>query len=127
LELLILAQSDDSGASRGGMAKRPSSGLLPPAKTSTMGINLPGRNTDPANKGFPMTFTHLGRRGYNITLFAQTWVSRRKWIENIEAQQKLIRERSMIFNKVVVCEKYFMGSNKVNCAVSFGISTAGAC
>jgi hypothetical protein len=119
LELLILAQSDDSGA-RGGLAKRPSSGLLPPAKSSTMGINLPGRSNDPANKGFGITFTHLGRRGYNITLFAQTWVSRRKWIEHIETQQKLIRDSSSIFAKVVVCEKYFMGSNKVNCAVSFG-------
>jgi RHO1 GDP-GTP exchange protein 1/2 len=91
-----------------------------------MGINLPGRNTDPANKGYAMTFTYLGRRGYNITLYAQTWVSRRKWVEHIEAQQKLLRERSMIFSKVVVCEKYFMGHNKVNCAVSFGILNYGS-
>jgi RHO1 GDP-GTP exchange protein 1/2 len=119
LELLILAQSEDSSA-RGPLAKRPSSGLLPPAKTTTIGLNLPGRSNDPANKGYALTFTHLGRRGYNITLFAPTWVSRRKWVEHIEQQQRLIRERSSIFTKVVVCEKYFMGSNKVNCAVAFG-------
>lgn len=118
-----MAQSDDAGASRTGLqlAKRPSSGLLPPAKTTTIGLNLPGRGNDPANKGYAISFTHLGRRGYNITLYAPTWVSRRKWIEHIESQQKLIRERSSIFAKVVVCEKYFMGSNKVNCAVAFGI------
>jgi len=85
-----------------------------------MGLNLPGRNTDPANKGYAISFTHLGRRGYNLTLYAQTWVSRRKWVEHIESQQKLIRERSLIFAKVVVCEKYFLGSNKVNCSVAFG-------
>jgi hypothetical protein len=116
-----MAQSDDSGA-RGGLAKRPSSSLLPPAKSTTMGLNLPGRNTDPANKGYAITFTHLGRRGYVITLYTPTWVGRRKWIEHIEAQQKLLRDNSSHFTKVVVCEKYFMGSNKVNCAVAFGIS-----
>lgn len=85
-----------------------------------MGINLPGRNNDPANKGYAISFTYLGGRGYNLTLYAQTWVSRRKWVEHIESQQKIIRERSSIFTKVVVCEKYFLGSNKVNCAVAFG-------
>jgi RHO1 GDP-GTP exchange protein 1/2 len=86
-----------------------------------MGINLPGRNTDQANKGYSISFTHLGRRGYNLTLYAQTWVSRKKWFEHIEEQQRLIRERSLIFRKVVVCEKYFLGNNnKVSCAVAFG-------
>ena len=118
-----MAQSDDPGASRGGIAKRPSSGLLPPAKTTTMGINLPGRNNDPANKGYAITFTHLGRRGYILTLYAPTWVSRRKWVEYIESQQRVIRDRSSIFAQVVVCEKYFMGNNKVNCAVAFGIKS----
>jgi RHO1 GDP-GTP exchange protein 1/2 len=120
LELLILAQSDDASVSKGPLAKRPSSGLLPPAKTTTIGLNLPGRNND-LGKGYAVTFTHLGKKGYNLTLYAPTWVSRRKWVEHIESQQRLIRDRSSIFTKVVVCEKYFMGSNKVNCAVAFGI------
>ena len=76
-------------------------------------------NNDPANKGYAMTFTHLGRRGYNITLYAPTWVSRRKWVEHIESQQRIIWDRSSIFTNVVVCEN--IGSNKVNCAVAFGI------
>jgi hypothetical protein len=117
-----MAQSDDTGATRGGLPKRPTSGLIPPTRTTTIGLNLPGRNNDTANKGYAITFTHLGRRGYNLTLYAPTWVSRRKWIENIESQQHIIQERSSIFTKVVVCEKYFMGSNKVNCAVAFGIT-----
>ena len=122
----MLAQSDEPGAGRGGLTKRPTSGLLPPTKSTTMGISLPGRSNDPANKGYPITFTHLGRKGYNLTLYAQTWASRRKWIEHIEEQQKLIRDRSSIFTKVVVCEKYFIGQNKVNCAVAFGIIFLGS-
>ncbi|CAG8774202.1 14192_t:CDS:2, partial [Acaulospora colombiana] len=43
--------------------------------------------------GFPITFTHLGWRGYSITLWAGTFISKKKWMETIQQQQDLMRER----------------------------------
>ncbi|ODQ49792.1 CNH-domain-containing protein [Saitoella complicata NRRL Y-17804] len=122
LELLVLTQYEDPTSNSRTLSKRPSSSLLPGAsvKTSSSSLNLlPGASKDSSNKGYPLTFTHLGRRGYNITLYATTFVSRRKWIEHIEAQQKVIKEKSHVFIKGVVSEGYFMGSNRVNCAVPY--------
>ena len=45
--------------------------------------------------GFSLTFVHLGRKYYQITLWASTYVSQRKWVENIQKQQDAMRERSM--------------------------------
>ncbi|KAH7890772.1 CNH domain-containing protein [Phlebopus sp. FC_14] len=70
--------------------------------------------------GFSITFVHLGRKFYQITLWASTYVSHRKWVENITKQQEALKERSMVFDTVTVCEGFFLGSNKVNCAAPFG-------
>ncbi|KAL4061872.1 CNH-domain-containing protein [Scleroderma citrinum] len=70
--------------------------------------------------GFAITFVHLGRKFYHLTLWASTFVSHRKWMESIMKQQELLRERSMIFETVTVSEGFFAASNKVNCAAPFG-------
>lgn len=70
--------------------------------------------------GFAITFVHLGRKFYHLTLWASTFVSHRKWLENIMKQQELLRERSMVFETVTVSEGFFTASNKVNCAAPFG-------
>lgn len=69
--------------------------------------------------GFSITFVHLGRKYYQMTLWASTLVSQRKWLENIEKQQELMRERSLVFETDVLSEGFFMGANKVNCAAPF--------
>ena len=116
-----MVQSGDPNPSEYGATKQSSSELLPPSKPTTVGWNILRRKTDPAYKGYALSFKYLGGRGYYITLYAQTDVSRWEWVEHIEKQQRLICDRSSIFAKAIVCEKYFMGSNKVNCAVAFGI------
>ncbi|BFZ57098.1 RHO1 GDP-GTP exchange protein 2 [Savitreella phatthalungensis] len=120
LELLVLQRAEDelkeAAKSSNSIAKRPSSSLLPGAGKSSM--SLPGRASD-NTKGYSITFQHLGRRGYVLTLFATSLISRKKWIETIEQQQRLLRERSSIFQRVTVCEKYFLGSNKVQCVVPY--------
>jgi hypothetical protein len=71
---------------------------------------------------FAITFVHLGRKFYQITLWASTFVSHRKWLETITKQQDLLRERSMAFDTTTVSEGFFLGTNRVNCAAPFGES-----
>ena len=72
--------------------------------------------------GFSITFIRLGREYYEITLWASTYVSLRKWVEHITKQQDLMRERSTIFETVTLNEGFFVGPNRVNCAAPFGKS-----
>ena len=72
--------------------------------------------------GFSITFIRLGREYYEITLWASTYVSQRKWVEHITKQQDLMRERSTIFETVTLNEGFFVGPNRVNCAAPFGKS-----
>lgn len=69
--------------------------------------------------GFSLTFVHLGRKYYQITLWASTYVSQRKWVEHIQKQQDAMRERSNVFETVTVSEGFFVGVNRVNCAAPF--------
>ncbi|GBE89631.1 Rho1 guanine nucleotide exchange factor 1 [Sparassis crispa] len=69
--------------------------------------------------GFSITFVHLGRKYYQMTLWASTYVSQRKWVEHIQKQQDLMRERSLAFETLVLSEGFFVGPNRVNCAAPF--------
>ncbi|KAI9795210.1 MAG: RHO1 GDP-GTP exchange protein 2 [Piccolia ochrophora] len=112
LELLVIAQMDEV-IPKMGIAKRPSSSLIAGAKTT---LNPP--KPDPAAKqSYPITFKHLGKGGYDLTLFATTQVQRRKWMEHIESQQNTLRDRSNFFSKTILCEKFFTQNNRVNCLV----------
>lgn len=70
--------------------------------------------------GLAITFVHLGRKFYQLTLWASTIVSHRKWVENITKQQELLKEKSTVFETVTVSEGFFTGVNKVTCAAPFG-------
>ncbi|KAH9832563.1 CNH-domain-containing protein [Rhodofomes roseus] len=69
--------------------------------------------------GFSITFVHLGRKYYQMTLWASTYVSQRKWVENIQKQQDLMHERSLVFETETLSEGFFLGPNRVNCAAPF--------
>ena len=73
--------------------------------------------------GFSITFVHLGRKYYQMTLWASTYVSQRKWVEHITKQQETMRERSMVFETATLSEGFFVGANRVNCAAPFSEST----
>jgi len=66
-----------------------------------------------------ITFVHLGRKYYNLTLWASSPLSQRKWLENIIKQQQVMKERSMIFDTVTLSDGFFTGPNKVNCAAPY--------
>ena len=99
-----------------GIAKRPSSSLIAGAKTT---LNPP--RPDPAAKqSFPITFRHLGKGGYELTLYSATHVQRRKWMEHIEGQQSALRSRGNFFTKTILCDRFFNLSNRVNCLAPIG-------
>ncbi|KAI9832166.1 MAG: hypothetical protein M1819_004517 [Sarea resinae] len=112
LELLVITQMDEV-IPKIGIPKRPSSSLIPGAKTAA---NTP--KADPtAKQGFPITFKHLGKGGYELTLYATSHVQRKKWMEHIETQQRLLRERSNFYTKTVLSDNFFTTANQVNCLV----------
>ncbi|CAH7686884.1 CNH domain-domain-containing protein [Phakopsora pachyrhizi] len=131
LELLtitgILSPEDPSpGANKGSVPGRRS--LMTRTSTgnksgsSTNSGSPSGTNaTNPASSkaGFPITWNHLGRKGYSIVLWAPTWQSRQKWLDKIEARQAEIRGRNTIFEMVSLNEGFFVGANKVTCATPY--------
>ncbi|EOD49405.1 putative rho guanyl nucleotide exchange factor protein [Neofusicoccum parvum UCRNP2] len=78
---------------------------------------LPKQGAKAENKqqGYPITFKHLGKGGYEQTLYASTQISQEKWMKHIQTQQRNLRDRSNIFTKDIVCEGFFNQSIKVNC------------
>ena len=73
-----------------------------------------------AKGGFSVTFVHLGRKYYQMTLWASTYVSQRKWVEHIAKQQETMRERSLVFETRTLSEDFFTGVNRVSCAAPYG-------
>ena len=108
LELLMIAEMGEV-IPRIGIAKRPSSSLLPGTKSAA-----------PAGQreAYPITFKHLGKGSYELQLYAPSVLQRKKFIEMVEAQQTKLRERSSNFySKTVLCESFFNSLNRVNCLV----------
>ncbi|KAL8716398.1 MAG: hypothetical protein Q9220_000305 [cf. Caloplaca sp. 1 TL-2023] len=97
LELLSITQMDEV-IPRLGIAKRPSSSLIPGVKAAP---NRP--NAAPNTKeGFPITFKHIGKGGFEQTLYAGSQIARRKWMENIDGQKSKLRERGNFFTKTIL-------------------------
>ncbi|KIK61684.1 hypothetical protein GYMLUDRAFT_73193 [Collybiopsis luxurians FD-317 M1] len=77
-------------------------------------------HTKPDAKGqFWINFVLLGRKSYNLVLWANSNLNQKKWLEMIYKQQQVIRERSLVFETVSLSEGFFNNPNKVNCAAPF--------
>ncbi|KAA1469046.1 CNH-domain-containing protein [Dentipellis sp. KUC8613] len=120
LELLFI-YADDNSSTNGNSTTRPRT-----AKTLTKRHSSPYPPAIPikpegGGKGnFSITFMHLGRKEYQITLWASTYVSQRKWVESIQRQQEIMRERSAFFEMESLSEGFFVGPvNRVTCAAPF--------
>jgi hypothetical protein len=115
LELLVITQMEEVNPKLG-IAKRPSANLI---AGKAIAAATP-KNNDPKQQGYPITFKHLGKGGYELTLFASTPISQQKWMEHIDTQQRSLRERSNIFTKTIVNEGFFSPTIRVTCAVPLG-------
>ena len=69
--------------------------------------------------GLAITFAYLGRRFYQMTLWAASHANHREWIENITRQQDLMRERSLFFEMDKLSEGFFQAANQAICATPF--------
>ena len=115
LELLVITQMDEV-IPRLGISKRPSSSLIPGAKAA---INGP-KPVSGTKEGYPITVKHIGKGGYEITLYALSQVQRRKWMEHIEGQQSKLRDRGTFYTKTVLSDNFFTSAHSVNCLVPIG-------
>lgn len=122
LELLLISPTSDDPTLAKGPPGRPRNTLI--SKRNSTGSRAaglhplappPSEKPDPKG-GFPITFIHLGRKGYSLTLWASTFISRKKWMDNITKQQEVLRERSTIFEPHTISQGYFSTMNRVNCA-----------
>ena len=116
LELLVVAPVDDVNGRA--TVVRPRS-LMSRGTPSKYLANPPPGVDRNSKQGFAMTFVHLGRRGYQITLWASSWTARKKWLEKIEERQNHLRDRSLVFETYPLSSGYFVGTNRVTCAAPF--------
>jgi hypothetical protein len=111
LELLSIREMDEV-IPKLGVVKRPTSNLIPGTRSSA---------TDSSKKeGFPITFRHLGKGGYELALYANTQGSRMKWMEHIGEQQAILRKRGDFYNRSILSANFFSATNRVNCVAPFG-------
>ena len=115
LELLIITQMDEV-IPRLGIAKRPSSSLIPGVKAAPAAAKATGGAKD----GFPITFRHIGKAGFDMTLYAVSMIQRRKWMEAIEQQQEKLRARGDFYTKTILCDNFFTSAHRINCLVPIG-------
>ncbi|KAF2431026.1 citron like protein [Tothia fuscella] len=114
LELLVIAELHEL-IPKQGMIKRPSSGLMA-TRTSTMTSQVTNRN-GAKEVGYPITFKHLGKGGYDLTLYCSSSIQQQKWMEAVDKQQTSLRDRSNIFIKENLNEGFFTTATRVNCCV----------
>jgi hypothetical protein len=119
LELLVILQMDEV-IPKPSSAKRPSSSL---ALNARQALTPAPKINQGAKETYPITFRHLGRPQYELTLYAATHVQRRKWMEHIEGQQSKLRAGNNVYTKTLLCDNFFSISNRVNCLVPIGMAT----
>lgn len=111
LELLSIREMDEVIPQQGAM-KRSSSSLIP---------SIRANNNEPKKgEGWPITFRHLGKAGYELALYASNQAARKKWLEFIDNAQQRLRARADFFNTTVISAGFFAGTNHVNCVTPFG-------
>lgn len=113
LELLSIKEMEEV-IPQNGAVKRTSSSLLPALRNPA--------NETKKGEGWPVTFRHLGKNGYELTLYAANQLNRQKWLEFIDAAQQRLRARADFLNTTTISANYFSGQNKVNCVAPFGKS-----
>lgn len=110
LELLAIKEMDEVIPDASGV-KRSSTSLIPALRTN---------NTEKKSSEWPITFRHLGKAGYELTVFASNQAGRKKWLEYISSAQQRLRGRADFFNTSIMSSNFFQGTNHINCVTPFG-------
>ena len=114
LALLVINQMEEV-MPKLGLAKRPSSSLIPGAR-SREPTNPPRQETK-QQQGHPLTFRHLGRGAFELTLYATSPIQREKWIKLVNEQQDSIRDHKNLFAKTIWSEGFFSANIRITCGV----------
>ncbi|SPO00218.1 related to GDP/GTP exchange factor Rom2p [Cephalotrichum gorgonifer] len=109
LELLDIKEMEEVIPQQGAV-KRSSSSLIPSIRTNA---------NDTKRAEWPITFRHLGKNGYELTLYATNQQGRKKWLEFIDKSQQRLRARADFFNTAAVSTGFFGSMNHVNCVTPF--------
>ena len=114
LALLVINQMEEV-IPKLALAKRPSSSLIPGTRGREP-TNLPKQDTK-QQQGHPLTFRHLGRGAFELTLFANSQIQREKWIKLVNEQQDTMRDHKNLFTKSMITEGFFGTNTRVTCGV----------
>ena len=75
---------------------------------------------------FPVTFTHIGRKGFSITFFAESVVEQRQWLDVVSkhldamnARDVVVNDRNAIFIAKSLGDGVFAAQD-VRCVVPYG-------
>lgn len=113
LELLVLTVPEDYNNSAKLSASSRSKLMTRNASKGNQLVHVPPK---PESKhGFSITVSRLGRQGFSLQLWVESYVNRKKWVEQIEKRQQEIRDKSTIFVPETVTEGFFQGLRRINC------------
>ncbi|KAL1889830.1 RHO1 GDP-GTP exchange protein 2 [Ceratocystis pirilliformis] len=110
LELLSIREMEEVIPENNGTVKRSSSSILPALRNEGGGKK---------GEGWPITFRHLGKNGYELQLFASNQAARKKWLEFIDTSQVRLRGRADFFTETIISYNFFGVGNHVNCVTPF--------
>ncbi|PRT56608.1 Rho1 guanine nucleotide exchange factor 1 [Wickerhamiella sorbophila] len=73
------------------------------------------------NRGdiFPLTFQHIGRRGYELTLYGPNFQARKTWVDLITKQQEQQRKQADVYSQHILQSNFFRASLRINCAKTY--------
>ena len=73
-----------------------SGGALTDVANKLRGL-LPGGKS--AERGeFPVTFTHIGQKGFSITFYAESVVEQRQWLDVVSKHLEVMSARDVVVN-----------------------------
>lgn len=111
LGLLIINQMEEV-IPKVGLAKRPSSSLIPGARQPAN----PPKQENKQQQGHPLTFKHIGKGSFEVTLYATSQIQREKYIKLVNQQQEKMRERRP-FEKSILSEGFFNATTRITSGV----------
>lgn len=133
LELLVVITPDETyngklslGRATGSRIMAAASASRPSLTSSShagSGDRASGSHVPPkpdSKHGYSLTIVHLGKKGYSMQLWVDTYVGRKKWLEAIDKQQGLLRDKSCVFMTESITEGFFHGLRRINCISPYG-------
>ncbi|KAL7943873.1 CNH domain-containing protein [Trichoderma barbatum] len=68
---------------------------------------------------WPISFHHLGKTGYELTLYASSRSDQEKLLEVVSTAHQRLHAHIAFFKPTIISSHFFSGSRKPNCAVPF--------